>query len=50
VLACLRAAASNGVTLVVAEHDRASLSRLATTTTELRRADLVDTAPGAAPA
>jgi ABC-type multidrug transport system ATPase subunit len=40
VLDCLRAASSAGVTLVVAEHDRASLSRIATATTELHRLDL----------
>ena len=46
VLACLRAAAADGVTLVVAEHDRASLSRLAAATTELRP---LDPGPAAAP-
>jgi branched-chain amino acid transport system permease protein len=52
VLDCLRAAAAAGVTIVVAEHDRASLSRLAAATTELQRLDVVapDAAPGAAPA
>jgi len=40
VLDCLRAAAAAGMTLVVAEHDRASLARIATATTELRRLDL----------
>jgi predicted nicotinamide N-methyase len=53
VLDWLRAAAAAGVTLVVAEHDRAALARLATATTELRRLDLDtagDAAPGAAPA
>jgi ABC-type multidrug transport system ATPase subunit len=52
VLACLRAAASEGVTMVVAEHDRASLSRLAVATTELRPLDAVGAAaaPEGAPA
>jgi ABC-type Mn2+/Zn2+ transport system ATPase subunit/ABC-type branched-subunit amino acid transport system permease subunit len=36
VVDCLRAAAADGVTLLVAEHDRASLVRIATATTELR--------------
>ena len=39
-LSCLRAAAASGVTLLVAEHDRASLSRIASATTELHRLDL----------
>jgi energy-coupling factor transporter ATP-binding protein EcfA2 len=39
-LSCLRAAAAGGVTLLVAEHDRASLARIATATTELHRLDL----------
>jgi len=39
VLACLRAAAASGVTMVVAEHDRASLARLAPSSTELQRLD-----------
>ncbi|HEV7679435.1 MAG TPA: ATP-binding cassette domain-containing protein [Candidatus Dormibacteraeota bacterium] len=46
VLECLRSAAAAGITVVVAEHDGASLSRLATATTELRRAGA--TAPDAA--
>jgi ABC-2 type transport system ATP-binding protein len=45
----LSAAAAAGVTLVVAEHDRASLARIATATTELRRLD-VSGAQEAAPA
>lgn len=40
VLACLRAAAAAGVTLVVAEHDRASLARIAAASTELVRLDV----------
>jgi ABC-type Mn2+/Zn2+ transport system ATPase subunit len=39
-LRCLQAAADAGVTLVVAEHDRASLARIATATTSLDRLDL----------
>jgi ABC-type multidrug transport system ATPase subunit len=52
VLDCLRAAAADGVTLLVAEHDRGSLARIATATTELRRVDAgeVDAALGPAPA
>jgi ABC-type multidrug transport system ATPase subunit len=52
VLDCLRAAAASGVSIVVAEHDRASLSRLAATTTELHRVDVAaqDAATGPAPA
>jgi branched-chain amino acid transport system permease protein len=50
VLACLRAAAASGVTLVVAEHDHASLRRLAGAVTELQRSDAAGVAPGAAPA
>jgi ABC-type Mn2+/Zn2+ transport system ATPase subunit/ABC-type branched-subunit amino acid transport system permease subunit len=49
----LRAAAAAGVTLVVAEHDRASLARIATATTELYRLDpdaSTDPASGTAPA
>src|SRR5581483_10172146 len=52
-LDCLRSAAGQGVTVVVAEHDRASLARIAAATTELRRLDLDgggEPAPGAAPA
>jgi branched-chain amino acid transport system permease protein len=36
----LRAAAAAGLTVVVAEHDRSSVTALAATTTELRRSDL----------
>jgi len=50
VLACLGAAATSGVTLVVAEHDHASLRRLAGAVTELQRSDASGTAPGTAPA
>jgi branched-chain amino acid transport system permease protein len=55
-LSCLRAAAGDAVTLVVAEHDRAALARIAATTTELHRLDLPSpagtpqVAPGEAPA
>jgi ABC-type multidrug transport system ATPase subunit len=45
VLACLRAAAADGVTMVVAEHDRASLARLAAATTELRPLEAAASAP-----
>ena len=47
-LRCLRAAAVAGVSLGVAEHDRASLARIATATTELERLDLRGDVRGAA--
>lgn len=45
VLTCLRAAAGDGTTLLVAEHDRASLASLASSTTELSRLDLTAAVP-----
>jgi ABC-type Mn2+/Zn2+ transport system ATPase subunit/ABC-type branched-subunit amino acid transport system permease subunit len=49
VLGCLRAAAAAGVTVVVAEHDRAALGRIAAATTELRGGGFEDVADAAAP-
>ena len=41
VVSLLRAAAADGLTIVMAEHDRATVGALASATTELDRDDLV---------